>query len=49
MTNIFYLVKTVLRDQLTSREGKKHDLREKIGAFQTIEQGRMCRSADVAR
>lgn len=33
-----------LRDQLTSRDGKKHDLGDKVGAFQTFEQGR---SADI--
>jgi hypothetical protein len=32
------------RDQLTSQDGKKHDLGNKIGAFQTFEQGR---TADI--
>jgi hypothetical protein len=32
------------RDQLTSRDGKQHDLGDKVGAFQTFEQGR---SADI--
>jgi hypothetical protein len=32
------------RDQLTSPDGKKHDLGDKVGAFQTFEQGR---SADI--
>ncbi|MFQ5660760.1 MAG: hypothetical protein ACE5GZ_10045 [Gammaproteobacteria bacterium] len=30
------------RDQLTSREGKVHDLGDKVGAYQTYEQGRKC-------
>src|SRR5262252_3045430 len=33
-----------LRDQLTSAEGKQHDLGNKVGAFQTFEQGR---TADI--
>jgi hypothetical protein len=33
------------RDQLTSRDGKKHDLGNKVGAYQTFEQGR---SSDVS-
>ncbi len=33
------------RDQLTSQDGKKHDLGDKVGAFQTFEQGR---SSDVS-
>jgi ABC-type nitrate/sulfonate/bicarbonate transport system substrate-binding protein len=28
------------RDELTSKEGKKHDLGEKVGAYQTFERGR---------
>jgi hypothetical protein len=32
------------RDQLTSPDGKKHDLGDKVGAFQTFEQGR---TADI--
>lgn len=32
------------RDQLTSKEGKHHDLGDKVGAFQTFEQGR---TADI--
>lgn len=32
------------RDQLTSSDGKKHDLGDRVGAFQTFEQGR---SADI--
>jgi hypothetical protein len=32
------------RDQLTSRDGKKHDLGDRVGAFQTFEQGR---TADI--
>jgi hypothetical protein len=32
------------RDELVSRDGKKHDLGDKVGAFQTFEQGR---SADI--
>ncbi len=28
------------RDQLTSKDGKKHDLGNKVGAYQTFEQGR---------
>src|SRR5690242_21816847 len=33
------------RDQLTSRDGKQHDLGDKVGAYQSFEQGR---SADVS-
>src|SRR3954452_21525532 len=33
------------RDQLTSRDGKQHDLGNKVGAYQTFEQGR---SSDVS-
>jgi hypothetical protein len=32
------------REQLTSKDGKKHDLGDKVGAFQTFEQGR---TADI--
>jgi len=32
------------RDQLTSSDGKKHDLGNKVGAFQTFERGR---TADI--
>jgi hypothetical protein len=32
------------REQLTSRDGKKHDLGDRVGAFQTFEQGR---TADI--
>ena len=28
------------RDELTSKEGKKHDLGDKVGAYQTFERGR---------
>jgi hypothetical protein len=30
------------REQTTSREGKVHDLGDKVGAYQTFEQGRTC-------
>ena len=30
------------RDQAISAEGKKHDMGDKVGAFQTFEQGRTC-------
>jgi hypothetical protein len=30
------------RDQLTSKEGKRHDLGDRVGAYQTFEQGRSC-------
>ena len=30
------------RDQLTSMEGRVHDLGDKVGAYQTFEQGRTC-------
>jgi len=33
------------RDQLVSRDGKRHDLGDKVGAYQTFEQGR---SSDVS-
>src|SRR5580693_2527466 len=29
-----------IRDELISKEGKKHDLGDKIGAYQTFERGR---------
>ena len=32
----------VFREQLTSRDGSYHDLGDKIGAYQTFEQGRTC-------
>ena len=32
----------VFREQLTSRDGTYHDLGDKIGAYQTFEQGRSC-------
>src|SRR5262249_37362833 len=33
------------RDELTSRDGRKHDLGDRVGAFQTFEQGR---SSDIS-
>jgi len=30
------------RDQLTSKDGKRHDLGNKVGAYQTFEEGRTC-------
>ena len=32
----------VFREQLTSRDGTYHDLGDKVGAYQTFEQGRSC-------
>jgi len=32
----------VFQDQLTSDDGKQHDLGDKVGAYQTFEQGRSC-------